>query len=196
MARVAETENPNEASSPDEVEALPPIVQGVLDDLKKEFPNLSPTARSDEWVEVYVTPDEWHDVALVLRDRLNFDYLSLLSAVDYEEKGFQVVYHLFSLFTNKKLVVKVDLPNREDPVLPSITDVWPTANFHEREAWDLMGIRFEGHPDLRRILMREDWEGHPLRKDYVDDRVPRERQTRETYAEALAEQRRREEQRG
>ena len=82
---------------------------------------------------------------------------------------------------NKKLVVKVDAPERETTHRPFVVDIWPTANFHEREAWDLMGIVFEGHPDLRRILMREDWVGHPLRKDYVDERAPGSAVTRETY---------------
>lgn len=117
---------------------------------------------------------------------LSFNYLSSLSAVDWKEKGFQVVYHLTALLPEKdgqlagKLTLKVDLP-REEPRVPSVVSLWPTAGWHEREAWDLMGIVFQGHPDLRRILLTEDWEGHPLRKDYVDRRPPRERQTRDSY---------------
>ena len=194
---MAESENEKDETTEathtqDETRPLPPLIQSVVDGISKEFPQLSPTVRDDGWVEVYVEREAWPGVALGLRDRLGFDFLSLLSAVDYKEKGFQVVYHLLSLLANKKVVVKVDVPDRDNPTLPSIMDVWPTANFHEREAWDLMGVRFSGHPDLRRILMREDWEGHPLRKDYVDDRVPRERQTRETYAEARRTSRRNE----
>lgn len=170
---------------PAEAEPLPPLMQSVIDELSKSFPHLRPEARADGWVELHVDRSEWHDVARTLRDAHGFDYLSLLSGVDYKEKGFQVVYHLLGLLSGKKLVVKVDAPGRENPSVPSVTDVWPTANFHEREAWDLLGIRFTGHPDLRRILMREDWVGHPLRKDYVDERTPRERQTRESYAEAI-----------
>lgn len=191
---MAENEQPNENGQAEQEEArpLPPLMQSVVDDIKSEFPHLTPTPRDDEWVELIVDRGEWHDVAQVLRDRLGFDYLSLLSGVDYKEKGFQVVYHLLALEANKKLVVKIDAPERDNPTVPSVVDVWPTANFHEREAWDMFGIRFEGHPDLRRILMREDWVGHPLRKDYVDERVPRERQTRETYAEAIRQSRERE----
>lgn len=194
MAHVAEKEiekeNEQDQAEPgEESRPLPPLMQAVVDGIKQEFPHLTPNPRDDEWVEVFVDKSEWHDVALGLRDQLGFDYLTLLSGVDYKDKGFQVVYHLLDLDTNKKLVVKVDAPGREEPAVPSIMDVWPTANFHEREAWDMFGIRFEGHPDLRRILMREDWEGHPLRKDYVDERVPRERQTRETYAEAHRQKR-------
>jgi len=163
---------------------LSPLMQDVVDGLKAHLPGLKPTARDDEWVEINVEADALKEVALTLRDRLGFDYLSMISAVDYRDEGFEVVYHLLSLLANKKLVIKVRLADRENPTAPSVVDVWPTADFHEREAWDLMGVRFEGHPDLRRILMREDWEGHPLRKDYVDDRAPRERQTRETYYES------------
>jgi len=163
---------------------LSPLMQEVVDGIKAHFPELAPQARSDGWVEVFVDAAKLSEVALCLRDRLGFDYLSMISAVDRKDEGFEVVYHLLALLANKKLVIKVRVPDRENPTVPSVVGVWPTANFHEREAWDLMGVRFEGHPDLRRILMREDWVGHPLRKDYVDDRPPRERVTRETYYEA------------
>lgn len=169
---------------------LSPLMQEVVDGLKAHLPHLEATARDDGWVEVKVEASELKEVAYALRDRLGFDYLSMISAVDYQDEGFEVVYHLLALLANKKLVVKVRLPDRENPTAPSVVDVWPTADFHEREAWDLMGVRFEGHPDLRRILMREDWVGHPLRKDYVDDRPPRERQTRETYYESYIANRR------
>ena len=74
-------------------------------------------------------------------------------------------YHLLSIERRDRLRLKVRVPGSE-PVVPSVTPVWPTANWHEREIFDLFGIRFQGHPDLRRILMPEDWEGYPLRKDY------------------------------
>lgn len=190
-AAAAENDAAAEVEEEKESQPLSPLMQSVIDALGAALPDLKPTARADGWVEVFVEPDRWLEVARTLRDdpRLNFDYLSLLSAVDYMEKGFQVVYHLLSLLANKKLVVKVDVPDREQPTVPSITSIWPTADFHEREAWDLMGIKFEGHPNLRRILLREDWVGHPLRKDYVDERAPRERVTRETYFEHTYEKR-------
>jgi NADH-quinone oxidoreductase subunit C len=75
------------------------------------------------------------------------------------------VYHLYSFALNQKLVVKVLVP-KSNPVVPTVSDVWATANWHEREAFDMFGMTFEGHPDLRRILCPEDWEGYPLRKDY------------------------------
>jgi NADH-quinone oxidoreductase subunit C len=98
---------------------------------------------------------------------LAFDYLTLLSAVDLypREPRFEVVYQLYSMKYRHRLRLKVRLPS-EDPVVDSVVPLWPTANWHEREAYDLMGIQFKDHPDLRRILLPDDWEGHPLRKDY------------------------------
>lgn len=98
---------------------------------------------------------------------LLFSFLSDISAVDRFplEPRFEINYHLVSLEKQARLRLKVLLPGRE-PVVSSVTPVWPTANWHERETFDLFGIRFEGHPDLRRILMPDEWEGYPLRKDY------------------------------
>jgi len=95
---------------------------------------------------------------------LSFDVLMCLSGVDYKEK-FAVAYHLHSMKHRHAIGMKALLP-REAPSLPTVDDVWPGANFHEREAFDLFGIVFEGSKDLRRILLPPDWEGHPLRKDY------------------------------
>ena len=115
---------------------------------------------------------------------LAFDFLNCISGVDYlqtdEKKAkkvdwephVEVVYHLFSMRYKQSLVIKVMLPRWKNdtegllPELPSVTSVWRTADWHEREVYDLMGIRFTGHPDFRRILCPEDWVGHPLRKDY------------------------------
>jgi len=98
---------------------------------------------------------------------LQFTFLSDLSAVDRFplEPRFEVNYHLLSLSRRERIRLKVRLGGA-NPAVESVTPVWPTANWHEREVFDLFGIRFEGHPDLRRILMPEDWEGHPLRKDF------------------------------
>ena len=94
-------------------------------------------------------------------------FLSDLSSVDRFplEPRFEVNYHLVSLDRRERLRLKVKLAG-SDPMVRSVTGVWPTANWHERENYDLFGIRFDGHSDLRRILMPDDWEGHPLRKDY------------------------------
>lgn len=95
---------------------------------------------------------------------LAFDNLLCLSALERPEH-LETVYHLFSFRHRRKITLKTRCP-KDDPVIPSVAAVWRTAEWHEREAFDLVGIRFSGHPDLRRILLPEDWEGHPLRKDY------------------------------
>jgi NADH-quinone oxidoreductase subunit C len=98
---------------------------------------------------------------------LRFSFLSDITPVDRFplEPRFEINYHLVSIDRRERLRLKVKLPGN-DPVVHSITPLWPGANWHEREAFDLFGIQFEGHPDLRRILMPDDWEGFPLRKDY------------------------------
>ena len=102
---------------------------------------------------------------------LAFDTLMCLSGVDYkgsknEPDRIEVVYHLFSMKFRHKIVLKVQLA-RENPSVPTVESVWAIANWHEREAYDMFGIHFEGHSDLRRILCPDDWIGYPLRKDYV-----------------------------
>ena len=97
-----------------------------------------------------------------------FDCLSNLSGVDYPKRdAIQVVYHLFSYRHRHLFVLRADAA-RDAPVLPSVAGVWSHADWQEREAYDLLGVVFEGHPDLRRLLMPEDWPGHPLRKDFVE----------------------------
>lgn len=101
---------------------------------------------------------------------LAFDNLMCLSAVDYPKETpprIEIVYHLFSYGRGHTFVLKVHLP-REEARLPTVEGVWGVANWHEREAYDLFGVLFEGHSDMRRILLPDDWEGHPLRKDWTD----------------------------
>jgi NADH-quinone oxidoreductase subunit C len=121
-----------------------------------------------------IDADRIANVCLELRNnpRTYFDFLSCLSGVDYgaEAGRFGVVYHLSSIPYNLQLVLKISKANdrnlEELPSFPSITSVYRAADWHEREAYDMLGIFFEGHPDLRRLLMPDDWEGFPLRKDY------------------------------
>ena len=98
-----------------------------------------------------------------------------LTVVDYlgvQEPRFRVVVNLLSVSHHVRLRLLVDLPDAEQPTCPSLTDLWPGLNFYEREAYDMFGVTFDGHPDLTRILMPDDWEGHPLRKDYGVGGVP------------------------
>jgi NADH-quinone oxidoreductase subunit C len=139
---------------------------------------------TDPWIEV--RPDGLPEIGRYLRDagELAFNMLHCITAVDYFEpdakKAAQVdwqphlelIYHLSSMTERHRLVLKLRLPRWLDgeagelPEVPSVTSVWSTAEWHEREVYDLMGVHFLGHPDLRRILCPEDWVGHPLRKDY------------------------------
>ena len=121
-----------------------------------------------------IDPDRIADVCLELRDnpKTYFDFLSCLSGVDYgiEAGRFGVVYNLASIPYQTQLTLKVSKENGRDlddlPSFPTITSVYHAADWHEREAFDMIGIFFEGHPDLRRILLPDDWDGYPLRKDY------------------------------
>jgi NADH-quinone oxidoreductase subunit C len=127
--------------------------------------------RNGKWdrgeVTLEVAPERIVEVCRFLKSERQFVRLSDVTAVDWypQEPRFEVVYHLHSLERNERLRLKCRLPG-QDPELDSVTAVWRSANWYEREVYDLFGIRFRNHPDLRRILMPEDWEGHPLRKDY------------------------------
>jgi NADH-quinone oxidoreductase subunit C len=126
-------------------------------------------ANGQAWLQVH--PGQLLQVCEFLRNspELYFDFLQSLSAVDLgaQSEELQAVYHFESITKGLQCVVKVNVP-KEKPQISSISQLWRSADWHEREAYDLMGIVFEGHPDLRRILLPEDWEGHPLRKDYVN----------------------------
>lgn len=127
----------------------------------------------DKHPRIHVDAPHWRAIAEFLHREpsLRLDWLANLSGVDYVADGkLCVVYDLWSFDLRHSFAVKVFCP-RDNPVVPSVTDLWPAADWHEREAYDMFGIIFEGHPDLRRILCADDWEGFPLRKDYV---FPRE----------------------
>jgi len=123
----------------------------------------------DRQATVYVDRDAAHQAALALRDHpdLAFAFLAELTAVDFwpREPRFELIYLLVSFAHKRRLRLKVRL-NGADPHIATVTDIWPAANWLEREVWDMLGIAFDGHPDPRRLLMPEDWQGYPLRKDY------------------------------
>ena len=117
---------------------------------------------------VWVRPEAMGDVAGFLHDdaELDFSFLNAISAVDFVEY-FELVYHLTSIDKGHTGVVKSRVYGREEPTAASVVSVWKGADFQEREVWDLMGVRFEGHPNMKRIMLWEGFEGHPLRKDFL-----------------------------
>jgi len=146
------------------------IPHEIHDTLKGKFGEAILDAKIDGTLDpwIAVAPGRILDVALFLRDdeRMQFDTLMLLSGVDYSGGKLGVTYLLDSMKLRHKISLKVPL-TLDNPHVQSVDPVWKTANWHEREAFDMIGIVFDGHPDLRRILMPYDWEGYPLRKDYA-----------------------------
>jgi NADH-quinone oxidoreductase subunit C/D len=133
--------------------------------LNRTFPG-AVTDRDGEWL--VVDPGQLEAVAVHLRDQMGFDYLTHLAASDYPDR-IEVVYNLYSTQPDLQgpgIPFKVRIPDRDNPQIPSLTPVWPSANFQEREVWDMFGVRFTGHPNLKRILLWDGFEGHPLRKDW------------------------------
>jgi NADH:ubiquinone oxidoreductase subunit C len=133
-----------------------------------EFPEVQ-GGPNKQYPELIVPADKLHAVAVWLKDdpKTKMDYLFNETAADRKD-GFHVVYHITSTTLNHSVMVKVILTDKANPLIASVYDVWRAAEFYEREIFDLFGIRFENHPDLRRIFLEEDWVGYPLRKDYKD----------------------------
>ena len=142
------------------------LLQKEFTDKIKEF-NDAPAG--DKFIIVDKTAI--YDIAMFLRDdeRTKFDYLTLLSGMDYKDT-LGVVYHLYSVEKKHNVVIKAILEKKE-PTLHTVERIWKAANWHEREAFDMFGIKFENHPNLIRILSPYDWEGHPLLKDYVQPEI-------------------------
>jgi len=128
------------------------------------------TEEDTQFLNITVQPELLYKLMSQLKSNseTKFDYLFCLSGVDWgEELG--VVYHLESTTHRHIIVVKVQTKDRENPVFDSVYDIWATADFHEREVFDFFGIKFNNHPNLKRLFLTEDWDGFPLRKDYVDE---------------------------
>ena len=144
----------------------------IVDTLKAAIPGASfETGKSVDFATVYVPATSLIETCRELRDNssLRFNVLIEVTAADYlpREPRFEIVYHLLSIPTRQRLRVKVRVASNElDGVVPTVQSIWPAAGWPEREVWDMFGIVFAGHGDLRRLLMPEDWEGHPARKDY------------------------------
>jgi NADH-quinone oxidoreductase subunit C len=134
----------------------------IAGQLKDKFPGAAAEAGSDS---VIVKSETLLPVATYLKDSLKYDYLNYITAVDYISY-FEVVYQVTSLEQNRSAVIKTRCYTRDNPSLPSVTGIWQGADFQEREIYDLFGIKFEGHPNLKRIFLWEGFGGYPLRKDW------------------------------
>ena len=123
-----------------------------------------------QFLTLSVNPSKLHELAKQLKEDsdTSFDYMFCQTGIDWLE-NMEVVYHLRSTSHGYEVVVRAQITDRENPTVDSVYDLWKTADFHEREIFDLLGIRFNNHPDLRRIFLDDNWEGFPLRKDYVDE---------------------------
>ena len=117
---------------------------------------------------VWLEPESLNEAAAFMKDdaELDFKFLNSISAVDYIEY-FELVYHLMSINHQHTAIVRSRVYGREEPTAASVTGIWKGADFQEREIWDLMGVRFAGHPNLKRIMLWEGFDGHPLRKDFL-----------------------------
>jgi len=138
------------------------------EDVAKQIGERFPNAVTDfDETAVFIRGEDVLDVARFLKEApgLEFDYLTSITAVDYSEH-FEVVYHLTSIKNNHSVVLKVRCYDRDNPRLPSVVSLWQGADFQEREVYDLMGIAFDGHPNLKRIFLWHGFAGHPLRKDF------------------------------
>ena len=149
-----------------------------IDRIKSKYPRIiidSHNFRGEQTITV--NKESVLELFKFLRDdpELDFKFLMDLTAVDYlnrKDNRFEVVYHFYSLKHNHRLRVKVPV-SEDDCTIDSVSSLWKTANWYEREVWDLYGIKFNGHPDMRRILLYEEFKGHPLRKDYpINKRQP------------------------
>ncbi len=139
--------------------------------LKQKIADLIPQATFNEnkqLVDVVIPKENWLASATLLKKSLGFDYLISLSGVDYPA-SLSIVCHFRATASNQEVVVKIHDTNKDSATIDSVTSVWASAEFFEREVYDLLGITFTNHPDLRRLFLEDDYVGHPLRKDFVDE---------------------------
>ena len=134
------------------------------------IPELEFTEADSQFLNITVKPEHLHQLMSQLKsnEETSFDYLFCLTGMDWG-KELGVIYHLESTTHRHIIVVKVQTEDRENPTLDSVCDIWKTADFHEREVFDFFGIKFNNHPNLKRLFLTDEWEGFPLRKDYVDE---------------------------
>ena len=145
------------------------VTDEILAHFETHFPGVvQPTDRKDH-IGYVIERDQLTDVARHIRDEMGYDYLSMVTSADYATEGYyEVVYAAYSLQRGGEPLIFKARADAAKPVMPSLVSVWPGAELQEREVYDMMGVRFEGHPDLRRILLWEGFDGFPLRKDWQE----------------------------
>ncbi len=139
----------------------------IITSLQKSFPNLEFNEEESKYLTVNTSPEDYLAVMQNLREA-GFDYLFSMTGMDWG-KELGVTNHLENTQTGTMVVVKVKLEDRQNPELPTLENIWKTAHLHEREIFDLFGINFKGHTVMKRLLLSEDWEGYPMRKDWKDE---------------------------
>lgn len=164
----------------------------VVSSLLSRFPQAA-NRESGDHPAITVPSAEVLSLLRTLRDEFGYDFLVDVTAVDWSEEvspRFMVVWHLYSTTAHQYVRVTSPCVDDANPSMPSVTELWPAANWHERETFDLMGVRFEGHPDLRRILMWEEYPYHPLRKEFplagIETELPDPEVSAETKAKVIA----------
>jgi NADH-quinone oxidoreductase subunit C len=142
----------------------------TAEEIKNYIANAFPSAgfeETGEWLNVLVEPKDWRQFAEQMREgTLNMDYLFCLTCIDWKTH-LTMVYHMTSTGHRQPIVIKVKL-DRNEPIIDTVSDIWRTADFHEREVFEMFGVTFTGHPDLRRLILTDDFNGFPLRKDFED----------------------------
>lgn len=159
---VSKNENiPTSEEITEEKEAQPKAINPSLLEFSEE---------GSQFLNIIVQPNELHSLMSQLKtnSETQFDYLFCLSGVDWG-KELGIVYHLESTTLRHQIVIKVNTKDRDNPTFDTVSDIWKTADFHEREVFDFFGIKFNNHPNLKFLFLTEEWEGFPLRKDYVDE---------------------------
>ncbi|TDH29267.1 NADH-quinone oxidoreductase subunit C [Segetibacter sp. 3557_3] len=139
------------------------------EEVKAILSGIEPAVSFDEtgeWINILVDASAWKDIALLLRKKHEFDYLFCVTCIDWKTH-MTMVYHLSSTLHRFTIVIKANLV-RDNAQIATVSDIWRTAEFHEREVYELFGVQFIGHPDLRRLILTDDFEGFPLRKDFED----------------------------
>ena len=145
------------------------------EELKQSISTLFPSVTYDEtgeFLNILIDSKDFRSLIKALRSNkeFDFDYLFCLTCIDWKTH-LMMIYHLLSKTHNHTVVVKAKIADVNNPEIATVCDIWQTANFHEREVYDLFGVKFLNHPDLRRILLDENWDGYPLRKNYVDENM-------------------------